>query len=479
MCRWCRVSQKASCRWSWLAALETQWHPWQQSDTFPGDICAALNKYLYYASDLAHGRFPCCGQAATDMFVMLLDVHKWVAMPAVAARVRQAGSTADPSTPKGNPSHLRSWCSVHALPSARCSHETPSQQSMSMPSAPENFSTTWPMSCSHCALSCALGLPMCRSGQCGSSVWWSQITKLMNCRVYSVDRLCCWRLRNIDPGCMCRGGQRGSPLRTAGACPPRGADKWLAGGLQRAAPLRALVTLLLRCCHPAGGRLVLGWTPQSVDWCCCFDRVACNGSWENILRACGHDTGPQGFTRTLMQGTNKERTLYVRICISNVMGSKRIQPPSTHWVCADLEAGIFMLIRRGTSSQPDTHWRNLVAECQIWKSPLLGNRRLWRERCVWWRTTGRREHWRTPTRCILRRPARPWLPAWCPTLPPALAAYTLAKGSCSTCARRPPRSTRCRKPWKRGRRSRRCPTHQRWHRRDAPLLELLWLALEI
>jgi hypothetical protein len=34
------------------------------------------------------------------MFVMLLDVHKWVAMPAVAARARQAGSTADPSTPK-------------------------------------------------------------------------------------------------------------------------------------------------------------------------------------------------------------------------------------------------------------------------------------------------------------------------------------------------------------------------------------------
>lgn len=33
-------------------------------------------------------------QAATDMFVMLLDVHKWVAMPAVAARVRQAGSSA-------------------------------------------------------------------------------------------------------------------------------------------------------------------------------------------------------------------------------------------------------------------------------------------------------------------------------------------------------------------------------------------------
>ena len=39
-------------------------------------------------------------QAATDMFVMLLDVHKWVAMPAVAARARQAGSTADPSIPK-------------------------------------------------------------------------------------------------------------------------------------------------------------------------------------------------------------------------------------------------------------------------------------------------------------------------------------------------------------------------------------------
>ncbi|KAK9918366.1 hypothetical protein WJX75_003530 [Coccomyxa subellipsoidea] len=39
-------------------------------------------------------------KAATDMFVMLLDVHKWVAMPAVAARARQAGSTADPSTPK-------------------------------------------------------------------------------------------------------------------------------------------------------------------------------------------------------------------------------------------------------------------------------------------------------------------------------------------------------------------------------------------
>lgn len=34
------------------------------------------------------------------MFVMLLDVHKWVAMPAVAARARQAGSTADPSIPK-------------------------------------------------------------------------------------------------------------------------------------------------------------------------------------------------------------------------------------------------------------------------------------------------------------------------------------------------------------------------------------------
>ncbi|BDA46656.1 Conserved oligomeric Golgi complex subunit 8 [Coccomyxa sp. Obi] len=43
-------------------------------------------------------------KAATDMFVMLLDVHKWVAMPAVAARVRQAGSTADPSTPKGEDS---------------------------------------------------------------------------------------------------------------------------------------------------------------------------------------------------------------------------------------------------------------------------------------------------------------------------------------------------------------------------------------
>jgi hypothetical protein len=29
-------------------------------------------------------------QAAADMFVMVLDVHKWVAMPAVAARARQA-----------------------------------------------------------------------------------------------------------------------------------------------------------------------------------------------------------------------------------------------------------------------------------------------------------------------------------------------------------------------------------------------------
>lgn len=38
-------------------------------------------------------------QAAAEMFVMVLDVHKWVAMPAVAARARQAGVSAGTGIP--------------------------------------------------------------------------------------------------------------------------------------------------------------------------------------------------------------------------------------------------------------------------------------------------------------------------------------------------------------------------------------------
>lgn len=63
------------------------------------------------------------------MFVMLLDVHKWVAMPAVAARVRQAGNTADPSTLKGDASHLPHGILVWVLHNEPTTRPSQSQKS--------------------------------------------------------------------------------------------------------------------------------------------------------------------------------------------------------------------------------------------------------------------------------------------------------------------------------------------------------------
>ena len=40
-------------------------------------------------------------QTAAEMFVMVLDVHKWVPMPAIAARAKQSSSSA--VTPAGSP----------------------------------------------------------------------------------------------------------------------------------------------------------------------------------------------------------------------------------------------------------------------------------------------------------------------------------------------------------------------------------------
>ena len=38
-----------------------------------------------------------CMQTAAEMFVMVLDVHKWVPLPAIAARAKQSSSAAVPA----------------------------------------------------------------------------------------------------------------------------------------------------------------------------------------------------------------------------------------------------------------------------------------------------------------------------------------------------------------------------------------------
>lgn len=66
------------------------------------DAAALRNRHLGFSSAVHV-------QTAAEMFVMVLDVHKWVPMPAIAARAKQSSSSAAP--PAGSSLYFTSLCS--------------------------------------------------------------------------------------------------------------------------------------------------------------------------------------------------------------------------------------------------------------------------------------------------------------------------------------------------------------------------------